>query len=132
MGRVSRRFAPARALRGGGSARPGALGAEVAQQPIFGLVAEPPWSRPGNHRGERLDQGRGALPPRQELAEADGLWAFVHVLNAYRRRETLALAEQQDLTRIQVVDGVVYVPIGRLSSRGDLPRADDQPRHCQC
>lgn len=53
------------------------------------------------------------LPPRRELAEAEGLLAFLRVINAYRRRETLSLAEQQDLAGLDVAEGVVYVPIGR-------------------
>jgi biotin carboxyl carrier protein len=53
------------------------------------------------------------LPPWQELREADGLLPFLRVLNAYRRRETLGLDEQPELARLQVADGVVYVPVGR-------------------
>jgi hypothetical protein len=53
------------------------------------------------------------LPPRAELAEADGLRAFFHVLGQYRRTATLGLADQPDLAGLHVADGVVYVPIGR-------------------
>jgi hypothetical protein len=52
------------------------------------------------------------LPPRRELLEADGLRAFLGVVNQYRRRDTLGLDEQPDLARVDVGDGVVYVPIG--------------------
>src|SRR2546422_1046970 len=42
------------------------------------------------------------LPPRHELAEADGLRAFLHVVNAYRRRATLGLSEQPELAGLHV------------------------------
>lgn len=58
------------------------------------------------------------FPPRNELAEADGLLAFLRVVNAYRRRETLGLEEQHDLARIEVADGCVW-----LEGRGGEPRA---------
>jgi hypothetical protein len=58
------------------------------------------------------------IPPRRELLEADGLRAFLGVVNAYRRRATLGLDEQPDLARIDVGDGVVYVAVGaRLEPR---------------
>ena len=58
------------------------------------------------------------LPPRHELAEADGLRAFWRVVNAYRSRETLGLVDQPDLAGLRIADGVVYVPIGhRLEVR---------------
>ena len=53
------------------------------------------------------------LPPRHELAEADGLRAFVRVVNAYRSRETLGLSEQPELAGVRIAEGVVHVPIGR-------------------
>ena len=53
------------------------------------------------------------IPPRAELAEADGLHAFVRVLLAYRRGDVLVLSEQPDLVEIRVEPGVVYVPVGR-------------------
>src|SRR6266851_692320 len=53
------------------------------------------------------------LPPRVELAEADGLRAFLRVINDYRRTAALGLSEQTDLAGLHVADGVVYVPIGR-------------------
>lgn len=49
-------------------------------------------------------------PPRTELLEADGLLAFLRVINAYRRHGTLGLDEQQDLAQLKVADGVVHVP----------------------
>jgi hypothetical protein len=52
-------------------------------------------------------------PPRQELAEADGMRAFRRVVNAYRRRDTLALSKQPELAVLKVGDGVAYVPIER-------------------
>ena len=53
------------------------------------------------------------LPPRHELAEADGLRAFVRVVNAYRSHETLGLSEQPELAGLRVAEGVGHVPIGR-------------------
>jgi hypothetical protein len=53
------------------------------------------------------------LPPRSELAEADGLRAFLRVVNDYRRTSALSLLEQPDLAHLRVADGAVYVPIGR-------------------
>src|SRR5712692_2669052 len=53
------------------------------------------------------------LPPRAELAEADGLRAFLRVVNDYRRTAALGLEEQPDLAGLHVADGAVYVPIGR-------------------
>ncbi|HVQ42379.1 MAG TPA: hypothetical protein VMS54_09235 [Vicinamibacterales bacterium] len=49
-------------------------------------------------------------PPRQELLEADGVAAFLAVVNAYRRRDTLGLDEQPDIADLGVADGVVTVP----------------------
>src|SRR5216683_263589 len=42
------------------------------------------------------------LPPRAELAEADGLRAFLRVVFAYRRTAALGLEEQPDLARLHV------------------------------
>jgi hypothetical protein len=53
------------------------------------------------------------LPPWHELAEADGLRAFIGVLNHYRRRETLGVSEQPELATLRIADGAVHVPIGR-------------------
>jgi hypothetical protein len=52
-------------------------------------------------------------PPQVELADADGLWAFLGVVNDYRRTSALSLGEQSDLAGLHVADGAVYVPIGR-------------------
>src|SRR2546430_17262760 len=57
--------------------------------------------------------GRDRLQPRREMLAADGLLAFLRVWGQYRRTTALGLAEQQDLARLQVADGVVHVPIGR-------------------
>jgi len=58
------------------------------------------------------------LPPRHELAEANGLRAFLRVINNYRRRETLGLADQPDLAKIEFRDGAVWLPVGnRLEPR---------------
>ena len=50
---------------------------------------------------------------RREMLATDGLLAFLRVWGQYRRTTALGLAEQQDLARLQVADGVMYVPIGR-------------------
>ena len=47
------------------------------------------------------------------MLAADGLLAFLRVWGQYRRTTALGLAEQPDLARMQVADGVVNVPIGR-------------------
>jgi hypothetical protein len=49
-------------------------------------------------------------PPRQELLEADGLRAFLGVINSYRRGDRLGLDDQPDLSEIRIVDGVVTLP----------------------
>jgi hypothetical protein len=50
------------------------------------------------------------LPPWRELVEADGLLAFVAVLNHYRRRETLGLPDQPEIAGLEVSGGMVHVP----------------------
>jgi len=52
------------------------------------------------------------LPPWRELVEADGLVAFLGVLNTYRRRGTLGLADQPDLAGLCHDGGAVWVPVG--------------------
>lgn len=51
------------------------------------------------------------LPPWAELREADGLLAFLGVLNHYRRRPALGPNEQPELA-VEVAGGVVWVPLG--------------------
>jgi hypothetical protein len=53
------------------------------------------------------------LPPRTELAEANGLRAFIRVLREYARGEALGVSQQPDLAEILVEHGLVRVPIGR-------------------
>src|SRR6266571_1374492 len=90
------------------------------------LLATPfalPWlDPPAEHGALRLLQHIGRrlsriplrrLPPRREMLAADGLLAFLRVWGQYRRTTALGLAEQQDLARLQVADGVVWVPIGK-------------------
>jgi hypothetical protein len=48
-----------------------------------------------------------------ELAAADGLLAFVTVVNQYRRGDALGPADQRDLGSIRYERGAVWVPIGR-------------------
>jgi len=47
------------------------------------------------------------LPPRRELVEADGLWAFLQVLNQYRR-STLGLPQLRELASLRVDGGVLH------------------------
>ena len=54
----------------------------------------------GTSPGTACRRGRTAV-------EANGLRAFLRVVNAYRRRETLGCAEQPDLAGLTVADGVV-------------------------
>jgi hypothetical protein len=58
------------------------------------------------------------LPPWRELVEADGLCAFAGVVNGYRRRETLGIAEQPELAGLRITPGVAYVPIKRRLEQG--------------
>jgi hypothetical protein len=53
------------------------------------------------------------LPPWHELAAADGLLAFMTVVNQYRRGDALGPADQQDLGSIRYERGAVWVSIGR-------------------
>jgi hypothetical protein len=53
------------------------------------------------------------LPPCHELAEADRLLAFLRVVWQYRRTAALGLVEQHEVAGLRLVDGAVYVPIGR-------------------
>jgi hypothetical protein len=90
------------------------------------LLATPfalPWlDPPAEHGALRLLRHIGLrlsriplrrIPPRREMLAADGLLAFLRVWGQYRRGNALGLPEQPDLARLQVVDGVVHVPIGR-------------------
>jgi len=96
---------------------------QVLAEPVDGVGCAPAWLDPPAEHGvlkllaflaqkvaRNITWRR--LPPRHELAEADGLGVFFRVVDAYRSRKTLGLAEQPELAGLQVVEGVVHVPIG--------------------
>jgi hypothetical protein len=53
------------------------------------------------------------IPPWTDLAEADGLCAFIRVLAEYTRGDARGISQQPDLAELLVESGVLRVPIGR-------------------
>src|SRR5439155_25420163 len=52
-------------------------------------------------------------PSARSTSRVSAMLAFLRVWGQYRRTTAMGLAEQQDLARLQVADGVVWVPIGK-------------------